>query len=75
MIILIGLVILVAAVVVGLAGVLSNGGAGHALSDQFAVFDLRRRRRWRRPRGDLRSAAADDFCAVVGDEFVQHKDH
>ena len=38
MIIVIGLVILVAAVVVGLAGVLSNGGAGHTLSDQFAVF-------------------------------------
>ena len=38
MIILIGLVILVAAVVVGLAGVLSNGGAGHTLTDQFAVF-------------------------------------
>ena len=38
MIILIGLVILVAAVVVGLAGVLSNGGSGHTLTDQFAVF-------------------------------------
>ena len=38
MIIVIGLVILVAAVVVGLAGVLSNGGSGHTLTDQFAVF-------------------------------------
>jgi hypothetical protein len=38
MIILIGLVILVAAVVVGMAGVLSNGGAAHTLTDQFAVF-------------------------------------
>jgi ABC-type Na+ efflux pump permease subunit len=38
MIILIGLVILVAAVVVGLAGVLSNGGSEHTLTDQFAVF-------------------------------------
>jgi hypothetical protein len=38
MIILIGLVVLVAAVVVGVAGVLSNGGAGHTLTDQFAVF-------------------------------------
>jgi hypothetical protein len=37
-IILIGLVILVAALVVGVAGVLSNGGAGHTLTDQFAVF-------------------------------------
>ena len=38
MIIIIGLVILVAAVVVGVAGVLSNGGAGHALTHPFAVF-------------------------------------
>ena len=32
MIIVIGLVILVAAVVVGLAGVVSNGGSDHALT-------------------------------------------
>jgi hypothetical protein len=38
MIILVGLVILVAAVVVGLAGVLTNGGGGHPLTDSFAVF-------------------------------------
>ena len=38
MIIVIGLVILVAAVVAGVAGVLSNSGSGHALSHQFAVF-------------------------------------
>ena len=38
MIIIIGLVILVAAVVVGVAGVLSNGGSGHALTHPFAVF-------------------------------------
>jgi hypothetical protein len=38
MIILIGLVILVAAVVVGVAGVLTNGGGAHTLTDQFAVF-------------------------------------
>jgi hypothetical protein len=38
MIILIGLVILVAAVVVGVAGVLTNGGSAHTLTDQFAVF-------------------------------------
>jgi len=38
MIIIIGLVILLAAVVVGVAGVLSNGGHAHALSHQFAVF-------------------------------------
>lgn len=38
MIIIIGLVILVAAVIVGVAGVLSNGGSGHALTHPFAVF-------------------------------------
>ena len=38
MIIIIGLVILIAAVVAGVAGVLSNGGSGHALIHPFAVF-------------------------------------
>jgi gas vesicle protein len=38
MIVIIGLVILVAAVVVGVAGVLANGGSSHALTDHFAVF-------------------------------------
>ena len=38
MIIIIGLVILVAAVVAGVAGVLTNGGSGHALTHPFAVF-------------------------------------
>ncbi len=38
MIIIIGLVVLVAAVVVGVAGVLSNDGGGHALTHPFAVF-------------------------------------
>jgi hypothetical protein len=38
MIIVIGLVILVAAVIAGVAGVLSNGGSGHALTHPFAVF-------------------------------------
>jgi hypothetical protein len=38
MIILIGLVILLAAVVVGVAGVVTNGGDAHTLTDQFAVF-------------------------------------
>jgi uncharacterized membrane protein YciS (DUF1049 family) len=38
MIIIIGLVILVAAVVVGVAGVLSNSGNGHALTHPFALF-------------------------------------
>jgi len=38
MIIIIGLVILVAAVVVGVAGVLSNNGSGHALTHPFALF-------------------------------------
>jgi hypothetical protein len=32
-IVITGLVILVAAVVVGVAGVLSNGGSGHALTE------------------------------------------
>ncbi len=38
MIIIIGLVILIAAVIVGVAGVLSNSGSGHALTHHFAVF-------------------------------------
>src|SRR5512140_1757862 len=38
MIIITGLVILIAAVVAGLSGVLSNGGSGHALTHPFAVF-------------------------------------
>jgi hypothetical protein len=38
MIIIIGLVILVAAVVAGVAGVLSNSGSGHPLTHPFAVF-------------------------------------
>jgi hypothetical protein len=35
---IIGLVILVAAVVAGVVGVLSNGGSGYALTHPFAVF-------------------------------------
>jgi uncharacterized membrane protein len=38
MIIIIGLVILVAAVIAGVAGVLSNSGSAHALTHPFAVF-------------------------------------
>ena len=38
MIVIIGLVILIAAVVAGVAGVLSNSGSGHALTHPFAVF-------------------------------------
>ena len=38
MIIIIGLVILIAAVVVGVAGVLSNSGSAHGLTHPFAVF-------------------------------------
>jgi hypothetical protein len=38
MIIIIGLVILIAAVIVGVAGVLSNSGSGHGLTHPFAVF-------------------------------------
>jgi len=38
MIIILGLVILVAAVVAGVGGVLANSGSGHALTHGFAVF-------------------------------------
>jgi hypothetical protein len=38
MIVILGLVILVAAVVVGLAGVLTNGGSAHALTHTFTVL-------------------------------------
>jgi hypothetical protein len=37
-IIIVGLVILIVAVVAGMAGVLSNDGSGHALTHGFAVF-------------------------------------
>jgi len=36
--IIIGLVILLAAVIVGVAGVLSNSGSGHPLTHEFAAF-------------------------------------
>ena len=38
MIVILGLIILVAAVVVGVAGVLSNAGSAHALTHGFAVL-------------------------------------
>ena len=38
MIVILGLIILVAAVVVGVAGVLANSGSAHALAHGFAVF-------------------------------------
>ena len=38
MIVIVGLVILIAAVIVGVGGVLANGGSGHALTHGFAVF-------------------------------------
>jgi hypothetical protein len=38
MIVILGLIILLAAVIVGVAGVLSNGGSGHALTHGFSVF-------------------------------------
>ena len=38
MIIIFGLIILVAAVIVGVVGVLGNGGRGHALTHGFAVL-------------------------------------
>src|ERR1700726_3723766 len=38
MFIILGLIILVTAVIAGVAGVLSNSGGGHALTHGFAVF-------------------------------------
>ncbi|WP_232330688.1 hypothetical protein [Nocardia fusca] len=38
MIVIIGLVILVAAVIIGVAGVFANSGSAHTLTDDFAVF-------------------------------------
>ncbi len=38
MIVILGLILLVAATVVGLAGVLGNAGSGHALTSGFSVF-------------------------------------
>jgi hypothetical protein len=38
MIIVLGLVFLVAAVIVGVVGVLANSGSGHALTHGFSVF-------------------------------------
>ncbi|QIS02038.1 hypothetical protein F5X71_06655 [Nocardia brasiliensis] len=40
MIIIIGLVVLIAAVAVGVAGVVANSSENHLLSDDFAVFDF-----------------------------------
>ena len=38
MIVILGLVILLAAVIIGVAGVLGNGGSGRALAHGFSVF-------------------------------------
>lgn len=38
MLVVLGLIILLAAVIVGVAGVLGNAGSEHALTDGFAVF-------------------------------------
>ncbi len=38
MLVVLGLIILVAAVVVGVAGVFNNVGSGHALTHDFSVF-------------------------------------
>ena len=38
MIVILGLVILLAAVIIAVAGVLGNGGPAHVLSHEFAVF-------------------------------------
>lgn len=40
MLVVLGLIVLVAALVVGLAGVLGNAGADHALTDGFALFGI-----------------------------------
>ena len=38
MIVILGLIILLAAVIIGVAGVLGNAGSGHALSHGFSLF-------------------------------------
>ena len=38
MVVVLGLILLIAAVVVGVAGVLANAGSGHALTASFALF-------------------------------------
>ncbi|MCX4096734.1 hypothetical protein [Nocardia sp. alder85J] len=38
MIVIIGLVVLIAAVLIGIAGVFANGGTNHALTDNFSLF-------------------------------------
>lgn len=38
MLVVVGLILLIAAVIVGVAGVLANAGTGHALTHGFAVF-------------------------------------
>jgi hypothetical protein len=38
MIVIIGLIVLLVAVIVGMAGVVGNAGAGHPLTENFAVF-------------------------------------
>jgi hypothetical protein len=38
MIVIVGLIVLVVAVIVGFTGVLTNAGAAHALTENFAVF-------------------------------------
>jgi hypothetical protein len=38
MIIILGLIVLIAMVIIAVAGVLSNDGSGHALTHEFAVF-------------------------------------
>ena len=38
MIVIFGLIILLAAVIIGVAGVLGNDGSGHALTHGFSVF-------------------------------------
>jgi hypothetical protein len=61
MIILLGLVILAAAVIAGAAGVLGNSGSGHALSHGFAVTGYHVT-----GSGQPRAAAAGTGCACPG---------
>jgi hypothetical protein len=40
MLVVLGLIILLVAVIVGLAGVLGNAGSEHVLTDEFAIFGI-----------------------------------
>lgn len=38
MLVIIGLILLIAAVVIAVAGVLTNGGSEHAITDNFSIL-------------------------------------